>query len=82
MNMRTYMTAGEAAEYMRLSPSTLYRLVAAKRVATIRVGRALRFWQEDLDQFMHGHRQDTLYASVNLQARQIEARRIYGQHLG
>lgn len=46
------LTAQEAAEYLRVSVKTLYRLVAAGQVPGQKVGRAWRFRQTDLDELL------------------------------
>jgi excisionase family DNA binding protein len=46
------LTASEAAEYLRVSRKTLYRLVAAGKVPGQRVGRSWRFRREDLVAFL------------------------------
>jgi excisionase family DNA binding protein len=43
------MSLNEAAEYLGLSRSTLYRLVWSKSVAFSRIGRVLRFRRSALD---------------------------------
>ena len=37
------LTVEEVAELLRLHPKTIYRLVASKKLACIRVGRNIRF---------------------------------------
>lgn len=46
----TLLTLPEAAEFLRVSRSTIYRLTAAGRLKVVRVGRQLRYRQADLDQ--------------------------------
>ncbi len=43
------LTADEAAEYLRVSRKTLYRLVAAGKIPGQKVGRSWRFRRGDLD---------------------------------
>jgi excisionase family DNA binding protein len=46
------LTADEAAEYLRVSRKTLYRLVSAGKVPGQKVGRSWRFRREDLVAFL------------------------------
>lgn len=46
------LTAEEAAQYLRVSLKTLYRLVSAGKVPGQRVGRAWRFRKADLVAFL------------------------------
>jgi len=46
------MTVPEAAEYMRFSPSYLRKLVMNKKVPFFKIGRAVRFDKEELDDFI------------------------------
>lgn len=46
------LTADEAADYLRVSRKTLYRLVTAGKVPGQKVGRAWRFRREDLVDFL------------------------------
>ena len=50
---KDYMTPGEAAEYLRSSTSTLAKLrVYGGGPTFCRLGRAIRYRQSDLDEFM------------------------------
>lgn len=46
------LTAEEAAEYLRVSRKTLYRLVSAGRIPGQKVGRSWRFRRDDLIAFL------------------------------
>ena len=48
------MNAKEAAEYLRVSPGTLYNWVSQGRLRPGRAGNRLRFRREDLDRFLWG----------------------------
>jgi excisionase family DNA binding protein len=48
------LTAEEAADYLRVSLKTLYRLVAAGQVPGQKVGRSWRFRKADLVAFLQG----------------------------
>ena len=46
------LTTKEAYEYLKVSRTTLYRLVRDGRVKSFHVGRNRRFRQEDLDAYI------------------------------
>jgi len=48
------LTVGQAAEFMGISPRTLRRLLAARRIRFIKMGNLVRIYQPDLDKFMEG----------------------------
>ncbi|MDR7400421.1 MAG: helix-turn-helix domain-containing protein [Armatimonadota bacterium] len=50
------LTAAEAAEYLRVSRKTLYRLAAAGEVTGRKVGRAWRFYESELVRYLTGKR--------------------------
>lgn len=43
-----FMTVGEAAEFLRLAPKTLYALVSRRRVPFRKAGRRLLFLESEL----------------------------------
>jgi len=52
----TFMTVGEVSEYLRVHPSTIYRLLRRKQIPAFRIGSDWRFkttsidqWQADLE---------------------------------
>jgi excisionase family DNA binding protein len=45
------MTLKEAADFLRVSTRTLQRLIKDRRLGAIRVGRQLRFWRSDVENF-------------------------------
>ena len=47
-----WLNIGEAAEYMRLKPGTVYDMVESGRLKCGRAGNRLRFRIEDLDGFL------------------------------
>ena len=53
--MNCLMNIGEAAVYLRVSKSFLYRLTARGAIRHFRVGGAVRFNQEQLDEWLAGH---------------------------
>ncbi|HEX3900268.1 MAG TPA: helix-turn-helix domain-containing protein [Mycobacteriales bacterium] len=50
------LTAREAADYLRVSVKTLYRLVASGHVPGQKVGRGWRFRQVDLEALLRARR--------------------------
>jgi excisionase family DNA binding protein len=53
MNIDTYLTPHEAAEYLRSSTSTLAKARLTKRGPTfVRIGRAVRYRKSDIDAWM------------------------------
>jgi excisionase family DNA binding protein len=52
------MTTNEAAEYLRYAPSYLRKLVMLNKIPYIKFGRAVRFEQKDLDEYITRHRID------------------------
>jgi excisionase family DNA binding protein len=57
MNYEAYMTAREAAAYLRTSPSTLAkRRLQGNGPAFVRIGRAIRYRKADLDCWMASSR--------------------------
>jgi excisionase family DNA binding protein len=51
---RKYLTVKEAAEYMRVSPNTVYNWVQSGRLYARRAGSRLRFTTQDLDDWLEG----------------------------
>ena len=49
---RRLFTVAEAAAYLGISRWTLYRWVSQRRVAVVKLGRAVRFDKEDLDKLI------------------------------
>ncbi len=54
------MTIREAAEYLRVSPNTLYTWVCKKTIACKRIGKkAVRFTREDLDAMISSYQSES-----------------------
>ncbi len=53
------MTVREAAQFLKVSTSTLYGWVWQRRIPFIKVGRALRFDMSDLEKFIRNNRYET-----------------------
>jgi excisionase family DNA binding protein len=45
------MTVRELADYLRVHPSTIYRLLKQKRIPAFKVGRDWRFNRETIDRW-------------------------------
>ncbi|MCD6345402.1 MAG: helix-turn-helix domain-containing protein [Anaerolineae bacterium] len=52
MNKNEIMTVQEVAQYLRLSTATVYKLAQAGKIPATRVGRAWRFKQELIDEWI------------------------------
>jgi len=52
METSQFMTVKEVAEYLRLKPLAIYRMVKAKDIPFKRANRSLRFDREEIDQWM------------------------------
>lgn len=50
--MQQYFTFEEAAEYLRVSRSTLYRWTHTYNLRWIKIGRVSRISRKDIDDFM------------------------------
>ena len=55
--MSTLFTAKEAGERLRISESTVYRLLRGRQLKGLKIGRALRFTEEELMDFIERHRE-------------------------
>ncbi len=51
---RIILTVKEAADYLKVHPSTLYRLLKERRVPAFRVGSDWRLIREELDRWRLG----------------------------
>lgn len=47
-----FLTVAEVASHMRVSTMTVYRLIKAGELASVRVGKSYRIRQEDLDAYL------------------------------
>ena len=53
--MRKLLTMDEASEYLGISKLTLYGWVSARKVAFVKVGRLVKFKQDQLDKWIDQH---------------------------
>jgi excisionase family DNA binding protein len=64
----------EAAEWLGIGKSTLQRLVTAHAVPCTRIGRLVRFSQDDLDAIVSSRKQAVVQASTRAQVVAIRQR--------
>ncbi len=58
-DMDKLLTVPEAAEWLRLSPGTLYHLISRRAVPCVKLSkRCVRFRQSDLEQWISDHTDD------------------------
>jgi excisionase family DNA binding protein len=50
--MNRLLTVGEVAEQLSVSPHTLYKWFEQGRLGGVKVGRLVRFREEDIDAFL------------------------------
>jgi excisionase family DNA binding protein len=55
--MRTLLTVKEAGERLRIIESTVFRLLRGRQLKGVKIGRALRFTEEELRDFIERHRE-------------------------
>ena len=53
--MSKLLTMAEASEYLGISKLTLYGWVSARKLGFIKVGRLVKFKQQDLDKWIDEH---------------------------
>jgi excisionase family DNA binding protein len=64
MNERILMNALEAAEYLSVSRTTIYQLMAKGELKGVSVGRSRRFPRQELDEFVDRLRTQALAEAV------------------
>jgi excisionase family DNA binding protein len=47
-----FLTASEAAERMRVSKMTVYRLIRAGKIPAVQIGKAYRVREDDLERYL------------------------------
>jgi excisionase family DNA binding protein len=55
--MPALYNAKEAGERLRISESTVYRLLRTQKLKGLKIGRALRFTEEEILSFIERHRE-------------------------
>jgi excisionase family DNA binding protein len=66
---KRFLSVKELGEYLHIKPATLYGKTEAGEVPHYKVGRLIRFKQDDIDEWMEKHRREPLDA--NKRARRI-----------
>jgi len=59
---KVFLTIQEVSEYLNLRRSTIYSMVEAGEIPYYRVGRLIRFKQNDVDLWMEDHRKEPVDA--------------------
>ncbi len=72
--MNRLLTMDEASEYLGISKLTLYGWVSARRLGFVKVGRLVKFKQQDLDKWIDQH---TVKARVETH-KLVDGRSIHG----
>lgn len=49
---RRFLTASEAAERMRVSKMTVYRLIKAGKIPAVQIGKAYRVREDELERYL------------------------------
>jgi excisionase family DNA binding protein len=53
--MSRLLTIDEASEYLGISKLTMYGWVSARKIRFVKMGRLVKFKQQDLDQWIERH---------------------------
>jgi excisionase family DNA binding protein len=61
-NLPKVLTVREVSEYLRVHPTTVYRLLNSKQLPGFRVGSEWRFGRETIDRWRGGQEQATASA--------------------
>jgi excisionase family DNA binding protein len=62
--MANVLTLPEVADYLRVHPSTIYRLLKQQRIPAFKMGSDWRFNQESIDQWRIGSEADARPAQI------------------
>jgi excisionase family DNA binding protein len=49
------LTASEAAQLLKVSPKTVYVMIAREEIASVHFGKSVRIRKEDLENFINSH---------------------------
>jgi excisionase family DNA binding protein len=74
MDRTGLLTVVQAAQYLQISRSSLYRLIASGQLPTVRIGRSRRVCREDLDAFIAQARDERLFGRGDSDGRAAQAR--------
>ncbi len=72
--MSRLLTMDETSEYLGISKLTLYGWVSARKLGFVKVGRLVKFKQQDLDKWIDQH---TVKARIETQ-KLLDGRSIHG----
>lgn len=72
--MSRLLTIDEASEYLGISKLTLYGWVSARKLGFVKVGRLVKFKQQDLEKWIDQH---TVKARIETQ-KNLDGRSIHG----
>jgi excisionase family DNA binding protein len=61
------MTVEEAAHLLKVHSSTVYRLIRAGEMGSVRIGRAVRVSEEDVRSFIEGHRENGAHRETRME---------------
>jgi excisionase family DNA binding protein len=56
MDNNGYLTLGEAAKILHVSPAWLYKRIKKGKIPHRRIGRMIRFHRKDIDELMDAHK--------------------------
>jgi excisionase family DNA binding protein len=59
-----FLNVHDIAGYLKLRTSTVYSLVEKRAIPYYRVGRQIRFWKEDIDQWMTERKEEAIDTRV------------------
>ena len=59
------LTLDEVAALLRVSKTSIYRLVERRQLPFCRVGRSLRFTPEDIDEYLRARRVDSIASTLD-----------------
>lgn len=62
------MTPDELAEYLRISPRTIYRMVQKRELPFIKIRGRVRFQQEDIEKYLESVRVEAIGSKIRSSA--------------
>jgi len=60
---REVLTTKEAVEYLRITRTTIFKLIREGRIKTTKAGRDYRFLKSELDKFLRGENEEPKISS-------------------
>ena len=58
--MKKFFTIDELSDYLNIKKSTLYSMVESGKLPHYRIGRLIRFKQDDVDVWLEGHKRKSI----------------------